>query len=194
MPDRTSSIRVIALAVTVALTFGATACSAPTASSPDGPGGSGVVGADPEQGAALVDADTACEISAQSATLAALGAEGTPADASLILALSYCQLLAPSLGNSSLSVEVVDARDVALTAESDPATFTGTLILLPELGEYGHFLSLRPGVDPASNPTIGALSAARDELGIVLSWSVEDGTVTFAEFEKIATELLGSLP
>lgn len=160
---------------------------------------SGVVTAEPDSGtyaAGAVDENTACEIASASPTLTELGGVATPADTQFIVALSFCQvqLTAPGVDGLSLSVEIVTAADVALTAGSDPTAVPGSFVLMPDLGEDGHFLSLIPGVTPADEPTSGALTAARGDLGITLAWAGATAAVPFATFEQIARELLEALP
>jgi hypothetical protein len=159
----------------------------------------GVVTAEPDPGAdadGVVDKNTACEIASASPALTELGGVGTPADTQFIVALSFCQvqLTAPGVDEISLSVEIVTAADVALTAGSDPSAVPGSFVLLPDLGENGHFLSLIPEVTPADEPTSGALTAARGDLGITLAWAGVAGAVPFSTFEQIARELLEALP
>lgn len=158
-----------------------------------------VVTAEPDDGADAadsIDENTACEIAAASPALAELGGVGAPADTQFIVALSFCQvqLTAPGVADLSLSVEIVTAADVALIAGSDPSTVPGSFVALPDLGENGHFLSAIPGVAPADEPTSGALTSARGNLGITLAWAGAAGAVPFATFEQIARELLEALP
>ncbi len=165
-------------------------------SKPGGPGGTGVVTAAPPSGIEAVDRDTACAVAAQSPTLRELGGVGEPADTDLIIALSYCNvtLTAPGYGSESISVEVLKATDVALTAGLDPASFPGTFVLLPELGEHGQFTSLTPGVDPMADPKAGAISSARDDLGVTIAWATLGPILTFSQYQQIVLELLESLP
>ena len=181
------------------VTMGLVACGptpAPDAGA-GGPGGSGVVTAEPPSGPATVNRDTACDLIAQSPTLDALGAVGEPADTTYIVALSYCQLAltaVPGYEANSISVEVLAVADVIATAELDPAAFTGTLLPLSSLGENGHFVALTPGVDPASNPTAGAITASKGELGVTISWATRDATLGFSDYEQVVRELLEVLP
>lgn len=172
----------------------ATAAPSPAAG-PGGPGGSGVASAAPTTDE-IVDRDTACRLAQQSATLTAFGAVGEPADTAFIAALSYCQVTLSSVGSGaeSLSIEVLSAADVAARAQSDPTVFSGTLVPLPDIGDYGHYLALTPGVVPATNPRSGSITAAQGELGVAIAWATGDQTIAFAEYEQIVLELLGALP
>ncbi|MDZ4046663.1 MAG: hypothetical protein U1E32_12930 [Rhodoglobus sp.] len=192
-------VRVALLATAAALLtlhLGACSSSANPGGDVDGPGGSGVTTAEPPAGASVVDRDTACEVAASSAGLNALGAVGEPADTDFIVALSYCQLELTGLEGEgeSVSVEILAAADVILTAQLDPAAFSGTLVPLPDLGENGHFVSLRTEVDPATNPDAGAISATRGELGVTFAWATRGPILTFTEYEQIVRELLEALP
>lgn len=180
----------------LALTLVACGPSAAPEAGASGPGGSGVVTAEPPSGVETVDRDTACTVAASSTTLDSLGAIGEPADTEYIVALSYCQLAltAPGYEAESISVEVLAVADVILTAELDPAEFTGTLLPLPEVGENGHFVALTAGVDPASNPTAGAITASKGELGVTLAWATRGPILAFADYEQIVRELLEALP
>lgn len=197
-PHSRTGIPLLAVAIAALLALQLAACS-PRVSpgdEEDGPGGSGVTTADPATGPSAVDRDTACEVAASSPGLTALGAVGEPADTDFIVALSYCQLAltAPGREAESLSVEVLTAADVLLTAQADPAVFSGTLVPLPGLGDNGHFVALTPGVDPTTNPDSGAISASRGELGVTLAWATRGPVVTFTEYEQIVRELLEALP
>lgn len=188
---------VLTAAVCVAIACGCSATTEPSSSGAMPPGE--VVTADPGgtlDAAGKVDEGTACAVAAASPTLTGLGAVGTPADTTYIVALSFCQLQlsAPGADGLSLSVEIITAEDVALTADIDPTTFTGSVVLQPDLGQNGHFLSLTPGVTPADEPTAGALTSANGALGITLAWAGAGGAVTFATFEQMAGELLEALP
>lgn len=162
---------------------------------PGGPGGSGVVTADPDAGAA-VDDDSACDLVAESPTLQAMGAAGTPADTQFTSALSYCQfaLTVPSGIEVSANVEIVPAANLAETVALDPDTFGGTIVPLPDLGEYGYFLALTPDVDPSGDPDTGAISSARGELGVTLAWGSRDSGIAFTDLEQAVQELLDALP
>lgn len=198
-PPRSHATRSLAWAPTIALAFALIACAPATTPEPGagGPGGSGVVTAAPPSGADAVDRDTACALAAESPTLDELGTIGEPADTTYIVALSYCQLTltaTPGYEANSIGVEVLAVADVIATAELDPAVFTGTLLPLSSLGENGHFVALTPGVDPASNPTAGAITASKGELGVTLGWATRDAFLSFADYEQIVRELLEALP
>lgn len=195
-PERTLAAVTAAL-LCVLLTSGCAAQASTDESDTIAPGE--VVTAEPDDGADAadsIDENTACEIAAASPALAELGGVGAPADTQFIVALSFCQvqLTAPGVADLSLSVEIVTAADVALIAGSDPSTVPGSFVALPDLGENGHFLSAIPGVAPADEPTSGALTSARGNLGITLAWAGAAGAVPFATFEQIARELLEALP
>lgn len=163
---------------------------------PGGPGGSGVVTADPDAGAAAVEEDTACDVVASSPTLQAMGAAGSPADTQFTSALSYCQfaLTVPSGIEVTANVEIVPAANLAETVALDPDSFGGTIVPLPDLGEYGYFLALTPDVDPSGNPDTGAISSARGELGVTLAWGSRDSGIAFTDLEQAVRELLDALP
>lgn len=195
--SNTSRGVVVALTA-LALSLAVAAC-APTAESPEanpeGPGGSGTVTAAPEGLTPdTVTPDTACELATASPTLVQLGVVGTPASTQFSLDLSYCDLAftASEFVDSGLSVSVLTASDVALTASSDPTISGSTLVLLPDVGVDGHYAAIGPGVDPAANPTSGAIIAARGELGVSVAWATGP-TVPFATFEQIVLELLDAL-
>lgn len=184
----------IALVATASLVSCAPAADSPAVST-DGPGGSGVVTAEPEGLTPdTVTQDTACELVESSPSLTQLGVVGTPTSTQFTLDLSYCDLRfeAPEFVDSGMSVSVLTAADVALTASSDPAISGSTLVLLPELGTDGHFVALGPGVDPTTNPTSGTIFAARGELGISVAWATGP-VIPFATFEQVVRELLDAL-
>lgn len=162
----------------------------------EGPGGSGVVTAEPPQGVSAVDAETACELAATSSTLAAWSATGTAVDTTGTFALSYCELDVeiPGVSEPGLNVQVVTASDVALTSGIDPAAFSGSFVLLPDVGVDGHFTSPKPDVAPDTDPTAGAITAAKGELGVTLAWATGADVVPYADYERIVTELLAALP
>lgn len=192
---RHAAVVTATLALTGALLVG---CVAGPVSAPEegGPGGAGIVTAAPEVTGVEVTEATACALVSENPTLQALGATGTEVDVSFVVELSMCQLEIP-LGDSvlsSVSVGVVTANDVALTASADPTISNTTLVALPELGENGHFIGNVPGVDPASNPRHGAIVAARGDLGVSISWATTESAIPFATFEQIVRELLDELP
>lgn len=160
-----------------------------------GPGGSGIVSAAPEAGAAAVEFDTACDLVVASPTLQAMGAAGVPASTQFTSALSYCQfgLAVPSGIEVTASVEVVPAANLAESVALDPATFGGTIVPLPDVGEYGYFLALAPNVDPADDPDSGAISSARGDLGVTLAWGSRDSGIGFTDLEQAVRELLDAL-
>ncbi len=162
----------------------------------DGPGGSGVVEADPDSEPAAIRRDSACELAASNATLAELGAVGEPADTQFIVALSYCQLtldLPPEI-ISSVSLEILAAADVVATVNVDTEVAGISLVPLPDLGENGHFISVTPDIRPADDPRSGAIAASQGDLGVVLSWSLSDSVIPFATFEQAVRDALDELP
>ncbi len=179
-------------------------CSAQPAAAPepssDGPGGSGVVTVEPETGVQTLAAEdvgpeTACALVAGSPTLAGLGVSGTPASTQFVASLSLCELRidGPEHSGSSIGVGVVTAEDVALTAGLDSASIEGTLMLLPSLGENGHFISGAPDVDPAADPRIGSIAAARGDLGVTISWATDEGLIPFSTYEQAVRDLLDAI-
>jgi len=188
-----------ALATVVALVVLVLVACAPSPSAPpevtDGPGGSGVVAAEPEGlNPENVTADTACELAALSPTLVGLDVVGTSVSTQFTLDLSYCELRfqAPEFVDSGVSVRVLTAADVALTAGTDPTVSGSTLVSLPDVGVDGHFLALGPGVDPTANPTSGSIVAARGDLGVSVSWGTGP-VIPFDAFKQITRELLDAL-
>jgi hypothetical protein len=174
-----------------------TSCAPATDSEePGGPGGSGIVSADPDAGPAAVEYGSACNLVEASPTLQTMGAVGAPADTQFTTALSYCQfaLTVPSGVEVIASVEIVPATDLAQTVALDPATFGGTIVPLPDLGEYGQFVALSPNVDPVGNPDTGAISSARGELGVTLGWGSRDSGIVFTDLAQAVRELLDALP
>jgi hypothetical protein len=156
-----------------------------------------VVSAAPSDGSAGltvadVGDDTACELAEQSPTLVSLGVTGASADASLVVELSMCTLTfdSPEQAGSSFGLSVLTSEDIALTAAADPATFAGTIVLLPELGENGHFIARAVDVDPASDPGQGAILAARGEIGVSLVWAATGAAPPFATMEQAVREIL----
>jgi hypothetical protein len=138
--------------------------------------------------------DTACELASTSATLTQLGLVGTPVSSQFTVDLSYCDLRfeAAEFADSGLSVSVLRGTEIADIAMSDPTVSGSTLVLLPDVGTDGYFAGFGPAVDPATNPTNGAIGAARDDLGIVVAWSTGP-TIPFATFEQAVRELLDAL-
>lgn len=163
-----------------------------------GLGKSGVITAEPDSGTEMfeVSSSSACELVDLSPTLTSLGAAGTPVDTSFVVAASMCEVTIDSPEGiiTSVGVSMLTASDIALTAHHDSSVSGGSLILLPELGEYGHFLSRVAGVDPYADPASGAILAARGDWGVSIAWSMSESVVPFETFELAVREMLDELP
>lgn len=186
--------------LTVALVTGCSVTPTSPPPTPDVSGlrGSGIVTAEPDPRARAFEAsrESACELVTNSPTLTALGAAGTPVDTSFVVAASMCEVTidSPEAVITSVGVSVLTAGDIALTAGSDPSVSGGSLVLLPELGEYGHFLSRVPDVDPYADPTSGAILAARGDWGVSITWAMSESIVPYETFELAVREMLDELP